>query len=439
MDIGLFMPPPFSGKEGEDVEQFIKGCDAAIAVNKLLNDPEKVAFYQLKLKDNALTFFNQIADNDKNDVPKIQALLRKRYNDTTSKELLKLKFENERFIEGEMSISDYKTKLEKMATICFEAGQQGTRVREHLIKSLPSKLRRKALNFDTGKTTEELVTHLAKSMMIEKLCPSADHDAAFHVLAPSQPSTSVVERAKDPEMTALIAAIVESNSAMAKEREENKKRYETDKQNRINESQAGKSNFKKGKGGNPNYQGGNSNYQGGQQQQSWPVQAPQPVSQPIMAQPWQPPQQNQQMQMMPPQMMPPQPNQVPMPPQQWQPPQNPQQWPQQPNQPQYQNPQAQQGHPQNNVQWQDQQTGWPQQGGQNQQGNPNQQGGGQQKRYGKGNNNKQRPAWNFPDAPRGFCRNCGQGGHMARECPTKEAPQRDAQIPYEQAPTAAKN
>ena len=41
------MPPPFAGKEGEDVEQFIKGCDAAIAVNKLINDPEKVAFYQL--------------------------------------------------------------------------------------------------------------------------------------------------------------------------------------------------------------------------------------------------------------------------------------------------------------------------------------------------------------------------------------------------------
>lgn len=83
-----------------------------------------------------------------------------------------------------MSIEDYRTNLQKLAKITFEQAEVDARVKEQFSKGLPNKWRKKALHFDQAKPIAELVAHLAKSMLIDKICPSADHDAAFHAITP---------------------------------------------------------------------------------------------------------------------------------------------------------------------------------------------------------------------------------------------------------------
>ena len=140
--------------------QFIAQIQASIALNNIL-DGNQVHFIGLKLKDAALSWYEQLDPNVQraNAAALMQALL-DRYNNADNHLTNRSTFERRKFKQGKEDIQAYKTALQKLAAVSFDQPQREAKVREQFINGLPPRLKRKALSQPAGNDVDALANHL---------------------------------------------------------------------------------------------------------------------------------------------------------------------------------------------------------------------------------------------------------------------------------------
>ena len=371
----MFAPSPFGGGPEEDVVQFLAQLNASMALNNI-GDGNQVNFIGLKLKDAALSWFEQLDPNaERANGPALLQALADRYNNEDNHLTNRSTFEKRKFNQATEDIQAYKTALQKLAAVSFDAAQRPAKVREQFIQGLPGRLKRKALSQPAAHTVHQLADHLRHIIAIDKYCPTGDAIAPFNSLE------------SEVTLDKVMNAIHRTQEEVIKTKDDNLKRFdkvESTVSNMANAGWKGKAVFAKNQNQRPFRQRNNPNYGPnfnpaihGTPIQTWftqPPVAPQQYAQPAYA--------------------------APQPVQQYV-----------PQQPQFQVPQQS---PPQRYQYQ----------------NTN---------FTPGPRNQNQRFYRQPYRPRMppgnvCCHGCGQYGHYIRDCNARVSPNRNQPIPYEQRP-----